>query len=257
MMENFFSSSEKNKDPYDMWINARLESSNKSIEISKLRYKLFDLIVLARVMKSAEKDMADVGMTKEQIVQTQLFLDSMGPEIGKAFLSLPSEIRKKRYERLADTKGDKEKLMREIEKIIAETLGNGKTLGYHSSNNEIKKEGNIWLVKALDRDDRESDLPVAYYSLDREHMYLKGKKRYVYVVQVNIGKNTTHKFDETNKWGRAFHGLDIIDQFEIVEIERRVDELIGEQKMPERNPSGKNILLSTLQRPHGGLSKGV
>lgn len=233
-MENKDISTQNQGKPFEKWLklsasvfekNKPMTPQEKTKELWEKKNYVFRVEILEKLLKNAEDDMLSAGMNEEQINQTKEILGSLGLEIGEAFLSLPAELREKKYAKLLKNIEAGGNLADELDKLVIETLGHRMTLGYHISDVEIPKDGPVdnwyWSIGGYEYDHRD-DLSMAYYSLDYENLFFKRNGKYIYVVRADLGKDTAHRLDENNQWGRAPQ-LSVIDRFEIAEVNKEVD----------------------------------
>lgn len=240
---------ENQPQPFERWLKfapAIFEKTGdapkeKTESAKEMKNYAFRAIILNRLLRDAENDMRSAGMTEEQVGEVENFLGGMGMEAGEAFLSVPAEIREKRYADIVKNIEMGSDMEKELAKLMEETMGKKISLGYHITDADIPKSGPAnnwnWSINGYEYDHRDN-LSMAYYSLDHDNLFYKRKGKYVYVVRADLGKDTSHRLDENNRWGRAPR-LSIIDRFDIAEIDGEVDEAMEELKRPEDDSSGR------------------
>jgi hypothetical protein len=190
--------------------------------------KLFDVIIQKEIINAFEDNLIDVGFDDEQIKEFVLAITSYDEETLKGILSLPKELRLRRFP-VFFQEYQKGKEIKSIVADMAESARkNGYTLGYHVSNNQIIPEGNEWVVHGKELDDRDERY-MAYYSLDYKNIFRANRCKWLYVVRAHIGEGTSHKRDTTNNWGRA-STLPIVHQIDLVEVDEAIETKIANDK---------------------------
>lgn len=208
----------------------------------KMRENIFDSLIAEKLLDISREGMDDAEYEESDIRDVEGALAALSSEDLKCFLSVPFEIRENFYRSLRETVLLGEKSFRVvIAERISKMKEKGYTLGYHVSKFEIapqviddKKE---WNVAGYERDERdefdERDARfMAYYSLDYKNFYRKKGGNYIYIVRAQTGKDTSHKQDLSNNWGRA-PMLSVVGRLNISEVDMEVDRILR-----EKNPEG-------------------
>ncbi len=191
---------------------------------------IFDSLIMAEIINSAfVKDLEEAGFEKEEIDTFLLELDKFDENSIKGILAMPKELRGRnfpKYKKMIDEgKTVPHEILSNLDQIAKK---NGYTLGYHASKIEIPASENGWDVKGTELDDRDSRL-MAYYSLDYKDIYRADRGDKLYVVRAQTGKDTAHKVDTSNNWGRA-DTLSIVHKIDLAKIDEQIENKLKEIK---------------------------
>lgn len=110
------------------------------------------------------------------------------------------------------------------------------TIGFHATPNQIKpstkfrngREIEEWVIDGSEKDHRDSDLPMAYYSYDYTHLYRQKKSDYLYIIQ----SLPSHRNDPSNNWGRA-PSLNVIAEMKQENIKEYIEKMKSAARMED------------------------
>lgn len=207
----------------------RAAHETESIEAERahkeaLRNQIFDQLVATQVLDSFHDDIDDAGIDAEdyqEIVQT---FAALPEEDKRAVLAIPAQLRPKVFANYAKHLEDGKMTGEEVvADILAKAHAHGFTLGFHLSPRDIKPEKDgSWQIRGTEPDHRHSDLPMAYYSLDYAHRYLRKPAQFLYVVRAELGENSAHYRDNDRSWGHA-SSLSVVDRIDMHELENEME----------------------------------
>lgn len=180
-----------------------LTPEHTSAEIAELtslslKDRLFD-----NYMKNAL--VADFFTELEEEIDDEDKVEEMKQELIKysdedifAALSLPFELRKRRFEIFNKLIKNGSSPTEIIKNLVEEAKKNGFGIGYHTSPYDIKTDKNgHWNIRGTESDHRDGDLNKAYYSSQYRHLYKKKPPQFIYIVRTD----PTHRSD--GNWHRA------------------------------------------------------
>jgi len=199
-------------------------------DTKKIREYAFEAIVHQKILESFYGDLQVAGFSEVEMAEIKDLLVGYNETELNRIVSVPFEIRNKMLTSYAEDVHSGSMSVREVfDEIIANGEKQGFSLGYHATNNVIKKEAATdslgqeivrWEIKPTELDDRD-EMNMAYYSEDLDHVYgAKGWQR-IYIIRAQKGPESTHKLDGNNRWGRA-HSLPIVDCLEMPADDVRV-----------------------------------
>lgn len=190
------------------------QKPSEEITIEKIRDQIFDSILFENVLSAYEKDLQDTGYAPEQIQEFFSIINNISEENQRKILAFPFEQRQilfKNY--LEKIENEKVSISNLVQKMNELALDYEYDFGFHVTNMKIKKDVNrdnrvVWTIKGLEKDHRDNDLPMAFYSKQYRHLY--GKKGYQYIYTVR--SIPEHRTD--GNWFRA-PALSIISELQI------------------------------------------
>ncbi|MEX2514538.1 MAG: hypothetical protein WD335_00165 [Candidatus Paceibacterota bacterium] len=114
------------------------------------------------------------------------------------------------------------------------------TIGFHATPKQIMpatkirngRETEEWIVDGSEKDHRDNDLPMAYYSYDYTHLYRQNKSDYLYIVQ----SLPSHRGDPSNNWGRA-PSLQIISEMKQENIKEYIEKMKSAARFEDTSDS--------------------
>lgn len=135
-------------------------------------------------------------------------------DIVYSALSLPAELRERKFldfsKKLEDESKTAEELMKDLINVSSRY---GFSIGYHTSPYDIKPDDKgRWSIKGTEKDHRDNDLMMAYYSTKYRHLFKKKGPKFVYIVRT---EPQTHKTD--GNWSRASE-LSVVAQVPFEEV---------------------------------------
>jgi hypothetical protein len=186
--------------------------------------KIFAKVVCEKLIEDFEEDLYEI-FDYDQADNFLEEVNGLDVEDQKKVFSLPKSIRIRRLKFLKEKfyKNNNFNLKGLIAELIESAEKNGFALGYHISPNKILEKEDEWVVNGTEMDDRD-DRKMAYYSLDYENLFRKKRGNFLYIVRAIIGKETSHKKDTSNNWGRADQ-LSIVAEVPLEEVDNEVNRL--------------------------------
>ena len=177
-------------------------------------------VVRRRILDAFSDSLDEAGFSPEEESEFRRELASLPLPAIKGVLSMPLELRQTILPRIHERISRHETTIQQTVRQLAEqSRERGFTLGYHMSSADIMPSASAsgmpqtWVIQGRERDHRDHDLPMAYYSTDLANLYGKKKAQYIYIVRAETGPDTTHRQDNGGSWGRAA-GLDVVDRLD-------------------------------------------
>lgn len=180
----------------------KIENREQSL-LEKIRDEVFDSILFENILSAYEADLLDTGYSREQVQSFFSILNNLEEREQKKILSLAFEQRRLLFKNyLEEINTDKITLQDFIHEILEIATEHNYDIGFHVTNHRIEKEVNrdkrvVWNIKGKEKDHRDNDLPMAFYSKQYRHLY--GKKGYHYIYTVRALPD--HRTD--GNWFRA------------------------------------------------------
>ncbi|MFA5933866.1 MAG: hypothetical protein WC795_01425 [Candidatus Paceibacterota bacterium] len=203
-----------------------------------LKEVIFKTLVESHVLEGFEESMEKKGYSSEDLDSFRKGLAQYSVEQKMQILSLPFELREKFLTGFKDQleKG-KYSSAEEIASILLNLAEkNDAMIGYHGSNelhtHKTQRMGSVvsdsWIVPGTEKDHRNEDYQMAYYSSNYQDLYRDKNPRYLYFVR-SLRKGGGHFQDNNKSWGRA-QTLSVIDMIDFRELDNEVRELFLEMK---------------------------
>jgi len=171
----------------------------KAPEYESLRNKLFEQYMEQHLIELFFETAADIGYSEDSIREAQNELSQYSDSEILGALSLPHELREKWIEKSLKSIEDKKATAGEVISELV-TLGKkyGFNIGYHTSPQDIKPDAHEkWLIRGTEKDHRDNDMTMAYYSNQYRHLFKLKNPQYIYVVRAE----KDHRSD--GNWNRA------------------------------------------------------
>lgn len=202
----------------------RIPPPIERLERERLRNRIFDQLVAARVLDTLSEELEDAHFDAATVAQIEETFAELSESDKRAVLAIPAQLRPNLFKRYREQVSDG---LIDGRSIIADILSKanryGFTLGFHLSPHDIRPEKDgSWNIRGTERDHRHNDLPMAYYSTDYAHRYLKKPVRFLYVIRAETGEHTSHYPDNDGTWGHA-SSLAIVDSIDMHELEQEMD----------------------------------
>jgi hypothetical protein len=197
----------------------------ESRERAQLREVFFQQLVARKILERFGDELSEAGMSESQIQEIERAFSELSEDDKRATLAIPASLQRPLFE----------KYVRRIEKgeitptgmvheLRDKHVATKSTIGYHLTSADIRPTKDDWKVVGKEIDHRHNDLPMAYYSLDYAHRYLKKPSQFLYVIKVDMSEGSGHYPDNNQKeWGHA-STLAIIEKVDMLEIESELDE---------------------------------
>ena len=144
-------------------------------------------------------------------------------------LALPKELAEKnftQFEQRLQAGDSPEEVMRDyIQKVAKYQF----SIGFHTSPRDIKPslEDGSWGIKGSEKDHRDNDRLMAYYSVQYRHLFKKMGSKYIYIVRAS----PQDKSDEDKNWFRN-DTLSIITRLKLHEVINYVETNARQEKSP-------------------------
>lgn len=189
-----------------------------------VRNQIFDELVATQVLESFHDDIDDAGIEAKEYQELVQAFAELPEDDKRAVLAIPGQLRPKVFgmyaKQLADGKITGAGVVKDI---LNKAHEHGFTLGFHLSPRDIKPEKDgTWQIRGTEPDHRHNDLPMAYYSLDYAHRYLRKPAQFLYVVRAELGEKSAHYRDNDRSWGHA-SSLSIVDKIDMHELESEME----------------------------------
>ena len=209
-----------------------------SKEYPRLRSEFFHDAIAAKIVDTYERDMETLGFSGDEISEFREHILSMSPEGRERLYAFPWELKQRALPAfLKKIREGRESIATMAEKIADASTKQHRRIAYHASlaNINPKKErgpqgGTIdsWVIHGTEKDHRDGDLPMAYYSFDYEHLYRAKNPKYIYIVSIQEDERFGHRKDGNNEWGRA-PSLTVIDKIDLVKLDTELDAATKEE----------------------------
>lgn len=192
------------------------------------RERIFRELVLSQMFDSMHESLENIDFSESDIDEFARALKGLSEEDRFIVLAIPFELKERflgGYHKKIE--GGQISATEMVTDILQKNKQYGFTIGYHLSDHQIPKEGKVWNIKGTEFDDRD-EMPMAYYSEDYLNRYKKKSAKFLYTIRADFHPNGSHKRDLNNHWGRAT-SLSVIDEYNMQQIEREIDEQIGKE----------------------------
>lgn len=216
----------KNKVPVD---NSAEEFDFLKIEKNNLYEQSFRSVIESHLEDNTFKLLEKNGFSEDEIEEFRKIFLNLSKKEREYVISYPYALKIRNLQGSKNLSPEK-RIELFVKGAIMTGEKDGRIIGFHASPsiilpNDKEKVGETmrtttgWTILGTEPDHRDNDIFKAYYSLDYLNIYREKNPKYIYPVAV-LTKTGTHKKD-ANKWGRASR-LDVIDQFDIKEIDKEV-----------------------------------
>jgi hypothetical protein len=220
--------------------NASFEAEGNPVleeEKLQLREHFFHEIIASKIVDTYESEMAAIGFNTEQINEFREKILSISVSDREALYAFPWELKQRALPAFLKKVNDGvESIDSMTTKIIDASKQKHRKIAYHASKENIipKKEqshGQLvesWVVYGKEKDHRDNDLPMAYYSFDYENLYRVKNPNYIYIVSIQQSESSGHRKDGNNEWGRA-PSLTVIEKIDLKEVDGMVKQLVNDE----------------------------
>jgi hypothetical protein len=199
----------------------------------------FLTVVQQRILESFSDALSESGFTGDEESEFRSEISRLSLEDLGGVLSMPHELKQMRLPKLHERITSGMAIHDVVGLLVKESRERGFKIGYHMSNSDIqpraaaKGKTESWTIDGREKDHRDNDLPMAYYSTSLSHLYGKKRARFLYIIRAETGTGTTHKPDNDGAWGRATK-LDVVDKLDYEEVmtdaRNRANGLLDEDK---------------------------
>lgn len=200
-------------------------------EREKVRELFFRQYIETEIESELFNEIKKSGLNDEQVNKLRESFSKLNDQDKEFAYALPYELRKQNFKfQAGQINAGKRSIDQFWDPIIEIGLHSGRRLGYHLSRYDIKPftdkkdKREKWHINGTEKDDRNQDLPMAYYSEDYSNLYRTKGGTHLYVVSSLRGSRTAHFVDNSNNWGRS-GALDVIQKFDL----RKVDDFVRER----------------------------
>lgn len=207
------------------------EQMSRNAEREKINELFFQQYIETEMEAELFREIEKGGFTPEQIIELRKSFSELGEQEKEFAFAMPYELRKRNFKYQAgQIKAGKKDIADFWNPIIKLGLMNGRRLGYHISKYDVNptiergKTEETWSIKGYEKDHRNDDQEMAYYSEDYKNLYRSKGGNFLYIISSLRGTNGGHHVDNTNRWGRA-QFLEVIQKFDL----RKVDEFVRER----------------------------
>jgi len=204
------------------YLKQRVGAKIESLDHTELQNEAFQGFVNLKLVEQLETDLEGVGFSDEEIEEALKELISMDDEEISAALSLPWELRNKKFEeyleKIDSDEATPNSMIRELKEL---SLTHGFSVGYHASPFDIKPKDGRWVILGTEKDHRDNDLPMAYHSKNYQSLYRRKDPNYLYFVRSEKG----HRGD--GKWSRA-PSLSVIQSVPMKDVTDTVSRITNE-----------------------------
>lgn len=213
------------------------EHRNHEERKNELREFFFHEVITTKIIDTYEKEMVSLGFTKEQINNFREKIISLDVDTRESLYAFPWELKQRALPAfLKKIQDGTETIDSMVEKIIDASKKQNRKIGYHATDeNFVPKDeqshGQLvksWVIYGKEKDHRDNDLPMAYYSFDYENLYRVKNPNYIYVVSIQENEKSGHRKDGNNEWGRA-PSFTVIEKIDLKEVDKIVREFVEEE----------------------------
>lgn len=208
------------------------ENINLEIEAEIPQEKLKDYIFNEFVKQALVEDFFDsLGdfLDDEELDLFQREMVKYSDEEIISALALPHELRERNFEKFEAEIRDGVPVEDVVKSYVEKTAARKFTIGFHTSPYDIRpdEETNQWTIRGTEKDHRDADRLMAYYSTQYRHLFKKTGSRFIYVVRTEA---TNEKTDGT--WSRQ-DSLSVIMRIPLQEAVSFVESTAKKEKAPD------------------------
>lgn len=234
MSLEFFSIQNQEKEPDPTIGFGSIETAKLERDIKEF---IFHEIITSKIIDSYENKMIEIGFSSDQIDEFREEIINLSLDDREAMYAFPWELKQRAMPSfLKKIKEQKDSIHSMVNKIINSSKIQHRKIAYHSSNENIEpkyersngRSVESWVIYGREKDHRDNDLPMAYYSFDYENLYRIKNPRYIYIISIQEGEQFGHRKDGNNEWGRA-PSLSVIEKIDLKEVDEMVKELTKEE----------------------------
>ncbi len=231
--EGVFLSKKHNTNYYE---NKNISEIKKETNLEEKKKLIFDLIINTGVYDSVIKSLNSVGFKEEEILEFETLSSNLLEEEYLALISSPFELKNKYFlYSLKEIRAGNIDMSQMIKKLISNNLKQERFIAYHASKEDIlprknKNGDEEWVIYGTEKDHRDDDLYMAYYSKDYQELYRKKNPSYLYAVSIIKNGNDINKSRYNNGgWGRD-SSLSVIEKFDLRKVDDEIKDILNEYK---------------------------
>lgn len=213
------------------------KTTEQKEKLFELKEVLFHEIITSKIVDTYEKEMEQIGFSDKEINTFREKILSLSIEKRESLYAFPWELKQRALPAFfKKIKQNTETIDSMVEKIVDASEKQHRKIGYHSSNENImpkeeRSNGQLvksWVIYGKEKDHRDNDLPMAYYSFDYENLYRVKNPNFIYIVSIQESEKSGHRKDGNNEWGRA-PSLAVIEKIDLKEVDQTILRLIEQQ----------------------------
>lgn len=175
-----------------------VQSENIPRNPEQLKDFLFDAYMKQQLLEDFFESLGGYLDGSEIDAARGAMVDFSDEEIYAA-LSLPHELRERKFAEFEKSILAGESVENVIKKFVSVSSKYKFGVGYHCSPVDIRPDENdAWQINGTEADHRDDDVTMAYYSSQYRHLFKKRHPKFIYIVRTDP---TTHKTD--GNWSRA------------------------------------------------------
>lgn len=194
--------------------------------LERLKDRVFDEYMKQKIMDEFYTDLKDYFSDEEIEVFRSEFANVTDAEF-ESIISIPHELRHKIFEKLFDAYDAGESLNNVVRGYIDQVSSYGFGIGYHTSPYEFgPNDKDEWIIKGTEKDHRDNDRMMAYYSTQYRHLFKKRHPKYIYAVRTSFDDGS-HKTD--GNWHRA-DNLSVIMRVPFDEVVNYVESTVKNEE---------------------------
>jgi hypothetical protein len=187
----------------------------------KLKDELFYQVARDALIGDFFNELSDY-LEPEDRDEFEGYLSEVSEEEFMSALSLPHQLRERWFQKFMD-EIDAGTPARAVAKKYVDTLSKYKfDIGFHTSPNDIKpnRETGEWFIKGTEKDHRDNDRVMAFYSKQYRHLYKKDGSKYIYLVRTSPEDKTDGNWYR-NDTLNIIMKIPLMDVIKIVELSAR------------------------------------
>ncbi len=200
--------------------------------IEKTKDRVFDEYMKQKIMVEFYADLKDYFSDEEIDVFRSEFA-KVSDEEFESIISIPHELRHKLFEKLFAAFDKGMSLEDVVSGYIKQVSSRGFGIGYHTSPYDFgPNENDTWNIAGTEKDHRDDDRMMAYYSTQYRHLFKKRHPKYIYAVRTSFSDDS-HKTD--GNWHRA-DSLSVIMKVPFQEVIDYVESTVRkEERLDDKN----------------------
>lgn len=194
--------------------------------LEKLKDRVFDEYMKEKIMVEFYTDLEDY-FSKEEIDIFRSEFSKVSDVEFESIISIPHELKYKLFERLFALYEKGMSLEDLVHSYIEQVSSHGFGIGYHTSPyNFGPNENSEWNIKGTEKDHRDNDRMMAYYSTQYRHLFKKRHPNWIYAIRTSFA-DESHKTD--GNWHRA-DTLSVIMKVPFREVVDYVESTVQKEK---------------------------
>lgn len=200
-------------------VHQQYREAVQGLEGEELKNRLFNAYLRNSVAKQFMEHARDCDFNESEVEEIELALGTLSIDDALAALSLPFELREKWFETTLDKiESGESDIATAVNELVALGKKNGFSIGFHTSPVDIQPEENgRWVIKGSEKDHRDNDLTMAYYSKQYKHIFKQRNPQFIYVIRALEGERTD------GSWYRA-PSLSVIARLPFEEVNNFVED---------------------------------